>query len=179
MQWSCLLFIWDCWKSFMNEACTELVYTTKSQGNEPTFLSTVSTPVVPWLSFSPLDPRFAGSNPAGLDGFFQNVKILRFTAVKQVVACVLVTQRALVWSPIATDFLGEVFSGFFFTCQETFRPPKVPDYHLAVVIIIPYSPCWDDWVCAWRVLSFMFVLSRRWPRHWADHIREALHVLVW
>ena len=50
-----------------------------------------------------------------------------------------------------------------------FRPPKVPEYHLTVIIIIPYSPCWDDWVCAWCVLSFMFVLSRRWPRH----------VLVW
>ena len=28
-----------------------------------------STPVTPWLSYSPLDPRFAGSNPAGVDGF--------------------------------------------------------------------------------------------------------------
>ena len=28
------------------------------------------TPVVPWLSYSPLDPRFMGSNPAGVDGFF-------------------------------------------------------------------------------------------------------------
>ena len=60
-----------------------------------------------------------------------------------------------------------------------FRPPKVPEYHLAVVFIIPYSPCWDDWVCDWCVLSFIFVLSR-WPRHRADHSSgEALHVLVW
>ena len=29
-----------------------------------------------WLSYSPLDPRFAGSNPAGVDGFYQSVKIL-------------------------------------------------------------------------------------------------------
>ena len=29
-----------------------------------------STPVVSWLSYSPLDPRFAGSNPAGVDEFF-------------------------------------------------------------------------------------------------------------
>ena len=35
-----------------------------------------STPVVPWLSYSPLDPRFAGSVPAGVDRFFQSVKIL-------------------------------------------------------------------------------------------------------
>ena len=35
-----------------------------------------STPVVQWLSYSPLDPRFAGSIPAGVDGFFQSIKIL-------------------------------------------------------------------------------------------------------
>ena len=35
-------------------------------------------------------------------------------------------------------------------------------------------------MCAWCVLSFMFVLSRRWPRHWADDSSgEALLVLVW
>ena len=28
-----------------------------------------STPVVQWLSYSPLDPRFAGSNPTGVDLF--------------------------------------------------------------------------------------------------------------
>ena len=32
--------------------------------------------MVPWLSYSPLDLRFAESNPAGVNGFFQNVKIL-------------------------------------------------------------------------------------------------------
>ena len=37
-------------------------------------------PVVPWLSYSPLDPRFAGSNPAGIDGLFQSVKILSMTS---------------------------------------------------------------------------------------------------
>ena len=31
-------------------------------------------PVVPWLSYLPLDPRFAGSNPVGLDGFFSERK---------------------------------------------------------------------------------------------------------
>ena len=35
---------------------------------------------MPWLSYSPLDPRFAGSNPAGVDGFFQSVKILSMTS---------------------------------------------------------------------------------------------------
>ena len=39
-----------------------------------------TTPVVPWLSYSPLDLRFAGSNPAGDDGFFQSIKILSMTS---------------------------------------------------------------------------------------------------
>ena len=39
-----------------------------------------STPVVQWLSYSPLDPRFAGSIPAGVDGFFQSLKILNMTS---------------------------------------------------------------------------------------------------
>ena len=39
-----------------------------------------STPVVLWLSYSPLDLRFAGSNPAGVDGFFQSIKILSMTS---------------------------------------------------------------------------------------------------
>ena len=34
----------------------------------------MSTPVVQWLSYSPLDPRFAGSIPAGVVGFFSESK---------------------------------------------------------------------------------------------------------
>ena len=33
-----------------------------------------STPEVQWLSYSPLDPRFAGSIPAGIDRFFSERK---------------------------------------------------------------------------------------------------------
>ena len=33
-----------------------------------------TTPVVPWLSYSTLDPRFASSNPDGVDGFFSERK---------------------------------------------------------------------------------------------------------
>ena len=40
----------------------------------------VSIPVVQWLSYSPLNPRFAGSIPAGVDWFFQSVKILSMTS---------------------------------------------------------------------------------------------------
>ena len=71
------------------------------------------------------------------------------TAVEQVVACALVTQRARVRSPVGTGFLGEVFSEFFLTCKT-----NVPEYHLAVAIIIPYSPCWDDCVCALVCIVF-------------------------
>ena len=69
------------------------------------------------------------------------------TAVEQVVECALVTQRARVRSSVGTGFLGEVFSVFFLTCKTNVRKlyaPKVPEYHLADVIIISYSPCWDD-----------------------------------
>ena len=38
-----------------------------------------STSVVQRLSYSLLDPRFAASNPAGVGGFFQRVKILSMT----------------------------------------------------------------------------------------------------
>ena len=43
------------------------------------------------------------------------------TAVEQVVACALVTQRTRVRSPVGTSFLGEVFSGFFLTCKTNVR----------------------------------------------------------
>ena len=47
----------------------------------------------------------------------RNIKIIKFrsTAVEQVVAGALVTQRARVRSPVGTSFLGDVFSGFFLT----------------------------------------------------------------
>ena len=47
--------------------------------------------------------------------------ILHFTAVGRAVAWALVTQRALVRSPVGTSFLGEVFSGFFLTCKTNVR----------------------------------------------------------
>ena len=34
----------------------------------------MSSPVVQWLSHSPLDPRFAGSIPAGVDAFLSERK---------------------------------------------------------------------------------------------------------
>ena len=66
------------------------------------------------------------------------------TAVERVVACALV--------PGFDPLSGQVswvrfFRGFSSPVRQmsgNFRPPKVPEYHLAVVIIIPYSPCWDD-----------------------------------
>ena len=49
------------------------------------------------------------------------VNLLWSTAVEQVVACALVTQRARVRSPVGTGFLGGVFSGFFLTCKTNVR----------------------------------------------------------
>ena len=53
--------------------------------------------MVPWLSYSPLDPRFAASSPDGVDGFFESVKILSMTSfgreVKPWVPCVSFTAR--------------------------------------------------------------------------------------
>ena len=54
-------------------------------------------PVVQWLSYSPLDPRFANSNPVGVDEFFQGVKILNVSSfgreVKPWVPCRRFTER--------------------------------------------------------------------------------------
>ena len=36
--------------------------------------------MVQWLSYSHLDPRFAGSIPVGVDGFFRSVEILSMTS---------------------------------------------------------------------------------------------------
>ena len=43
----------------------------------------LSTPMVQWLSYSPLDPRFVGSIPAEVEGFFQGVKILSMTSFRR------------------------------------------------------------------------------------------------
>ena len=90
------------------------------------------------------------------------------TAVAQAVACAPVKQRARVRFPVGTGFLGEIFFGVFPHLQVmsgNFGPTRSPEYHLAAIIIIPYSPYWYECEYAWCVLSFMFVLSRRWPRH--------------
>ena len=40
----------------------------------------VPTLVVKRLSYSPLDPRFSGSNPARVNGFFQSLNFLSMTS---------------------------------------------------------------------------------------------------
>ena len=70
--------------------------------------------------------------------------------------------------PGRDKFPGCGFFGFFShlydKCQEALDP-KVPKYHLAVIIILSYSSSSNEWVHEWCVSSFMFVLSQRWPRH--------------
>ena len=40
----------------------------------------LSNPVVPWLLYLPLETRLAGSYPAGVNGFFQSIKIVNMTS---------------------------------------------------------------------------------------------------
>ena len=67
-----------------------------------------STPVVQWLSYSPLDPRFAGSIPAWVDRLFQSVKILSMTSfgreVKPRVPCSRFTARKRASGQNLSDF---------------------------------------------------------------------------
>ena len=71
-------------------------------------------------------------------------------AVGQVVVCTPVTQWAWVRSPVGTSFLGEVFWDFSSPVRQmlgSFSPPKVPEYHLAVIIIsiiIHYGRQWPE-----------------------------------
>ena len=65
--------------------------------------------------------------------------IMMPTAVEQAVACTPVTQRARVRYPVGTSFLGEFFFRFFLTFKTNVRKlwaHKVPEYHLAIIIII-------------------------------------------
>ena len=60
--------------------------------------------------------------------------LLLSTAVEQVVACALVTQRARVRSPVGTSFLGEGFRGFSLPVRQmsgSFRPqsPRISFGH--------------------------------------------------
>ena len=79
-------------------------------------------------------PRYMKNATYHLNRVLTNPKS---TAVGQVVACALVTQRARVRCPVGTSFMVEVFSGFFFTCKTNvgkLQAPKVPEYHLAIII---------------------------------------------
>ena len=66
-------------------------------------------------------------------------EIYTSTAVGQAVACAPITQRARVRSPVGTSFLGEVFSTPVRQTSGSFRPPKVPEYHSAIIIIHNHS----------------------------------------
>ena len=67
------------------------------------------------------------------------------TAVRQAGACALVTQRALLRSPVGTSFLGDVFSGCFLTCKTNVRKLQarmVPESRLTIIIIINHHSLW-------------------------------------
>ena len=99
-----------------------------------------STPVVQWLSYSPLDPRFAGSIPAGVDGFFQSVKILRMTCfgreVKPWVPCRRFTARKRTSEP-KLEPLSKICRPFHALCRKRRWWPKM---FKSVVKPNPYHP---------------------------------------
>ena len=89
------LFVYDAFQTFGKSD----TYFKKSLINAgiPYSNRSVLTPVVQWSSYSPLDPRFAGTIPDGVDGLFQSVKILGMTSfgreVKPWVPCCTLTAR--------------------------------------------------------------------------------------
>ena len=95
-----------------------------------------------------VSPRFWAACSRGLNalgllclGSHQDSGEWGSTAVGQAAACAPVTQRVRVRSPVGTGFLGEVFSGFFLLLKDKCREalgPKVPEYHLAIIIIITH-----------------------------------------
>ena len=74
-----------------------------------------------------------------------DLTLILSTAGDQAVACAPVTQWPRVRSPVGTSFLGEVFSGFLLTCKTNvgkLYAPKVPEYHLTIIIIIIHRSFW-------------------------------------
>ena len=83
--------------------------------------------------------RSCGASSQSLTSHFWSPKFAFLSL--QALACVPVMQRARVRSPVGTSFLGEVFLGFFLTCKSNVRKlqaHKVPEYHLAIIIIITH-----------------------------------------
>ena len=76
--------------------------------------------------------------------------LLMSTAVGQAVACVPVSQRARVRSPVGTSFLVRFFRGFYSPVRQmsgSFRPPRSPNIiwpSLSSSIIIHYGPQWPE-----------------------------------
>ena len=67
------------------------------------------------------------------------------TAVIQAVACAPVTQPG--FDPRSGQISWVKFFGFFLTCKTNVRNLQahtVPEYHLAAIIIISYSPFWNE-----------------------------------
>ena len=72
--------------------------------------------------------------------------------------CAPITQWVWVRSPVGTSLMVEVF----FICKTNVRklqPHKVLEYHLAVIIILSYSPCQNEWVREWSVVFHVCVAS--------------------
>ena len=69
------------------------------------------------------------------------------------------------------------FRGFSSSVRQisgNIRPHSSSNIIWASQSSLSHPPC--ECVREWYVLSLMFVLSRRWPRHWADHSSMSLCV---
>ena len=101
----------------------------------PCVLTLHAVTVVPWevnKIFATFTLGYKLAVPWGCCIFSDSVfRFLESTAVEQVVACPLVTQRARVRSPVGTSFLGEVyFRGFSSPVRRmsgSFRPTRSPN----------------------------------------------------
>ena len=63
--------------------------------------------------------------------------------------------------------------------HRCFKPIRSPNIIWPSQSSFSYPSCYNECVSEWCVSSLMFVLSQRWPRHWADHSsEEALHVFL-
>ena len=91
-----------------------------------------STPVVQWL-YSPLDPRFAGSIPAGVDGFFQSIKILSMTSFRREVKLWVLYRKFMARKRTSTTRLVQ-WLACLTAIQEV--PGSIPGYTLEIFLDI-------------------------------------------
>ena len=104
-----------------------------------------------------------------------------FTAMRQAVACAPIMQRARVWSPVGTSYLGEVFRGFSSPVRQmsgSFRPQRSPNIiwpSLSSSLIFHYGRQWPEMLTCPKtstIRTFMLLILLIWKP-----VRTAFHAL--